>query len=128
MGRQASNADIKHFLYRELSDVPGQRPVREIVEYSAEEAAAVAMGDETLPEFSGASLRYVQVWVDQEIDGNELQVRTASAVVRFDENGRFADAEPADAQPDGADDGSFEHDTCVQLAVRKRFPDAVTVH
>ena len=55
-------------------------------------------------------------------------MRTASAVVRFDEHGRFADAEPADQQRAESAEGSFEHDTCVQLAVRKRFPDAFTIH
>ena len=122
-------SEIRHFLFREHAARDGSGgAVCEIVEYSAEEAAAVALGDAALPEFSGSKTRYVQVWVDDEINGNELQVRTAAAVVSFDDDGHFADAQPAEAQRENNQRGDFEHDTCVQLAVRTRYPDAFTVH
>ncbi|MBR9814797.1 hypothetical protein GYB61_13200 [bacterium] len=124
-----ATGEIRHFLFREhAARDAGDAATCEIVEYSAEEAAAVALGDAALPEFSGSKTRYVQVWVDDEINGNELQVRTAAAVVSFDDDGHFADAQPAEAQREDSQRGDFEHDTCVQLAVRTRYPDAFTVH
>lgn len=126
---QKDPGEIRHFLFREhAAKHTGGAAVCEIVEYSAEEAAAVALGDAALPEFSGSKTRYVQVWVDEELNGNELQVRTAAAVVSFDDEGRFADAQPSEAKREDSAAGDFEHDTCVQLAVRTRYPDAFTVH
>lgn len=85
-----------------------------IREFSSEEAAAIAAGSSLLPEFADRRLRYLQVTWDTE--GNSgLQVQTAGAAIRFDGEGRLAEAVPP-----GDDDriSRFEHDTCVQWALR----------
>lgn len=97
----------------------------EIREYDAERAARVANGNVRLPEFAGTDLRYVQVWVDDEPRGNEIQVKTAGAVVHFDDSGHFQDASVPE-QPDAL--LQFAHDTCIQLALGREFRDSHTVH
>ena len=100
----------------------------EIVEYAPETAADIAAGNRAVPEYADRELPYLQVWVDDEINDNELQVRTAGAVIRFNEEGRFAEAEAPDEEIAEDQNMRFAHDTCVQLAVRTRYPEAFTVH
>lgn len=86
-----------------------------IEQIPTDKAAAVASGEGALPEFAQAKLRYLQVVVDENKVEENVQVRTAGALLDFDDQGRIADAGVAL----GVDDGitSFEHDTCVQLAL-----------
>ncbi|WP_348675090.1 hypothetical protein [uncultured Abyssibacter sp.] len=97
----------------------------EIREYDAERAARVAAGDSALPEFAGTDIHYVQVWVDDEPKGNELHVRTAGAIVHFDDAGHFEEA----SMPESSDDRmKFAHDTCIQLALHQEYQEPYTLH
>ncbi len=95
---------IRHFLLRAdgaIELIPSER------------AAAVAAGVSTLPEFAAQRAHYLQVIVDEPAEDNSIQVRTAGALVGFDAEGRINTDEI-----DVSDQiGSFEHDTCVQLAL-----------
>ena len=59
-------------------------------EFSAEQAARVAAGAGKLPEFAERRVRYVQVTVTDETEG-ELKVVTAGASIKFDGEGRLKD-------------------------------------
>ncbi len=97
----------------------------EIREYDPERAAQVAARDTALPEFAGRDIHYVQVWVDDAPKGNELHVRTAGAIVHFDDTGRF---EEATMPEDGDDTLRFAHDTCIQLAIEQSYQEPYTLH
>ncbi|MDE2149685.1 MAG: hypothetical protein KGJ55_07625 [Gammaproteobacteria bacterium] len=95
-----------------------------IREFSAEEAAAIAAGASRLPEFADRRLRYLQVTWDAETEAG-LQIQTAGAAIRFDGEGRLAEAIP----PCDQDRLSrFEHDTCVQWALRGLASPPLTQH
>ena len=95
---------IRHFLLSENGDI-------ELI--PSERAAAVASGVSTLPSFAAQRAHYLQVVVDDPAEDNSIQVRTAGALVGFDAEGRIKtdDIDVSD------EIGSFEHDTCVQLAL-----------
>lgn len=96
---------IRHFLLRDdgaIEQIPSER------------AAAVAAGLSALPEFAAQCAHYLQVVVDDEAnDDNSIQVRTAGALIRFDASGRIQTEEIDVSEQIG----TFEHDTCVQLAL-----------
>jgi hypothetical protein len=92
-------------------------------EVPAELAARVAAGADRLPEYAERRLRYVQVTVTDATD-DELRVVTTGASIKFDRDGRLAEAGPI-----GNDDpriSPFEHDACVHWALR-RWPAAPVV-
>jgi hypothetical protein len=94
-------------------------------EFSPELAAKVAAGAGKLPEYAERRVRYVQVTITDESDG-ELKVVTAGATIRFDRDGRLTEAGPI-----GGDDpriSPFEHDACVQWALRNFPTPPVTRH
>lgn len=91
-------------------------------EFSEEEASRVADGSSSLPRFADAQLRYVQVAYDEEADGDgEIKVRTLGAVIRFDRNGRLCGAGSPESESESL--SHFEHDACVQFALRDTLPD-----
>ncbi|MDA3919346.1 MAG: hypothetical protein PF501_01490 [Salinisphaera sp.] len=92
-----------------------------IEEFSDEEASAVAEGKQDLPRYADKQLRYVQVaFDDSPSDDGEIQVRTMGAIVRFDTEGRLAEA---DGELQARDElNEFEHDACVQFALRETLP------
>lgn len=99
-----------------------------IAEFSTEEAFRVANRLSALPQYADSRLRYVQVQFD-ELDESlpeELKVRIAGAYVSFDGQGRLNDAN-APAENDNAI-SNFEHETCVQLALRSALREGITVH
>ena len=96
-----------------------------IREFSPEQAAKVAAGEGKLPEYAERRVRYVQVTVSDETDG-ELKVMTAGASIRFDRDGRLTEAGPI-----GKDDpriSAFEHDACVQWVLRDWPAPPVVFH
>lgn len=93
-------------------------------EFSAEQAARVANGATPLPEFADQRLKYVQVTVSEE-SAREIQVRTAGACVRFDAQGRLAEAGPPAA---GETISSFEHDAVVQWTLRDSPAARIVFH
>lgn len=94
-------------------------------EFSPELAAKVATGSGKLPEFAERSVRYVQVTVSDETDG-EVKVVTAGASIKFDRDGRLTEAGPISS--DEPRISSFEHDACVQWALRNWPAQPVIFH
>lgn len=89
-----------------------------IEEFTEDEASAVAEGKRDLPRFADKRLRYVQVAFDDAAnDDGEIHVRTLGAIVSFDEEGRLLEAGRVDAESDTLSE--FEHDACVQYALRE---------
>lgn len=86
-------------------------------EFTDAEANAVVEGAQELPRYADQQLRYVQVsFDDQANDQGEIQVKTLGAIVGFDDVGRLA---RADQTRDAQDElNEFEHDACVQYALR----------
>lgn len=95
-----------------------------IREFSPEEAALIAVGANRLPEFAERRVRYLQVSWDDETS-SELKIQTAGAAIKFDSDGRLAEAAP---QSDEESISRFEHDTCVQWALRNIEVAALTFH
>lgn len=88
-----------------------------IEEYSESQAASVAAGLSPLPQYADKRLRYVQVAFDEaERHQGELHVYTMGAVIDFDAEGRPANA---DTPKDDEAVSDFEHDACVQFALRE---------
>lgn len=85
-----------------------------IREFTPEQAALVAAGSNTLPEFADSRVRYLQVTVDDE-HAPELRIQTAGASVEFDGDGKVKQAGPPS---DEERITSFEHDAVVQWAIR----------
>lgn len=85
-----------------------------IREFTAEEAALIAAGANRLPEFAERRVRYLQVSWDQDSEP-ELKIQTAGAAICFDAEGRLTEASPP---TDDERISRFEHDTCVQWALR----------
>ncbi len=109
---------VKHYLLTEDGNVR---------EFNPEEAARIANGVNSLPEYADSSLRYVQVVVESADEDNNLQVKTSGALLRFDHDGRLSEA---DGSEDEADDAvaRFEHDTCVQLALKDTIVQDEAIH
>ncbi len=99
-----------------------------IAEFSTEEAFKVANRLSSLPQYADSRLRYVQVQFDDQEDvlPDKLKVRIAGAYVSFDKQGRLSDAD-APVETENAI-SNFEHETCVQLALRSRLGDQITLH
>lgn len=102
-------------------------PEGSIAEVSPEQAAAVAAGEGALPEFAHARLRYLQVIVDDKTDEDDsIQVRTAGAMLLLDADGRLREAGIAMGENNAI--SSFEHDTCVQLALHEVAHETIVRH
>lgn len=108
---------VSHFLFT---------PQGELTEVPTDIATDVASGERPMPQFADNQLRYLQVIVDHEGSKSEVQVRTAGALVHFDDQGRLKEAGMAMGERDGI--SRFEHDTCVQLALEGLFPSEATRH
>lgn len=114
--RETMDMQVRHFLLT---------PEGQVREFSGEQAARVASGAGKLPEFARRQLRYLQVSVSDD-SGDELQVMTASACIRFDADGRLSEAGPIDDSTGSISD--FEQDACVQWALRDLPLVPPTVH
>lgn len=87
-----------------------------IREFSTEQAALIAAGASRMPEFAGRSLRYLQLTLDDETEKEgELKVQTSGASIRFDTDGRMAEAAPP---KEDEQISRFEHDAVVQWALK----------
>lgn len=94
----------------------------EIEEFSEHEATQVASGTSLLARFADSRMRYVQVAYDDESDSNgELKVRTMGAIISFDGDGRIAGAGTPEGETEAL--SRFEHDACVQFALRDALPE-----
>lgn len=92
-----------------------------IEEFSEEQAANVANGMAKLPRFADKRLRYVQVDFDDAVDSNgELRVRTLGAILSFDDQGRMLQAGSVEDETEEL--SHFEHDACVQFALKEAIP------
>jgi len=109
------STEIHHFLLTQDGQVR---------EFSTEEAAMIAAGANRLPEFAERRMRYLQVSWDAE-SSSELHVKTAGAAIRFDADGRLTEAA---APGDDEKISRFEHDTCVQWALRESSVPQPTIH
>lgn len=98
--------------------------VGEIREFSTEQAGLIATGSNKLPEFADQRLRYLQVTLEDSLE-TELRIQTAGASIRFDAEGRMAEAGPPS---DHENISRFEHDACVQWALKDIPATAVTFH
>ncbi|TXH04920.1 MAG: hypothetical protein E6R07_05985 [Nevskiaceae bacterium] len=110
------STQIRHFL---LTQDGGIR------EFSADQAALIAVGASRLPEFAQHRLRYLQLTLDDEPNSGELKVQTAGACIRFDAEGRVTEAGPPG---ENEQISSFEHDAVVQWALRNIPTVAPTFH
>jgi hypothetical protein len=99
------STEIRHFVLTQNG---------EIREFSSEEAALIAAGSNRLPEYAERRMRYLQVSWDDEASP-EMKIQTAGAAIRFDADGRLSEAAPPG---DEEKLSRFEHDTCVQWALR----------
>ncbi len=95
-----------------------------IREFSTEQAALIAAGANKLPEFADQRVRYLQITL-QDATENELKIQTAGASIRFDADGRMAEAGPP---TDNENISRFEHDACVQWALKDIPATSVTFH
>jgi hypothetical protein len=109
------STEIRHFVLTQGG---------EIREFSADEAALIAAGANRLPEFADSRMRYLQVSWDDETS-SEMRIQTAGAAIRFDAEGRLTEAAPPEEQEKIS---RFEHDTCVQWALRKVAVNPLTFH
>ena len=106
---------IRHFVLTTAGDIR---------EFSTEQAALIAAGANKLPEFADQRLRYLQVSLE-DATTNELKIQTAGACIRFDADGRMTEASPP---ADHESISRFEHDACVQWALKDIPATAVTFH
>jgi hypothetical protein len=109
------STEIRHFVLTQGG---------EIREFSSDEAALIAAGSNRLPEFAERRLRYLQVSWDAEAAA-EMKISTAGAAIRFDADGRMTEASPPAEEEKIS---RFEHDTCVQWALRKVAVAPLTFH
>ncbi len=100
------NSEIRHYV------LTADGAIRE---FSADEAALIAAGANRIPEFADSNLRYLQVSWAPEVD-QELKIQTAGAAIHFDAEGRMVEAR---ATTEEEKISRFEHDTCVQWALRE---------
>jgi hypothetical protein len=109
------STEIRHFVLAQDGNIR---------EFSSEEAALIASGSNRLPEFAESRVRYLQVsWEDA--SATELKIQTAGAAIKFDSDGKLAEAVPP---TDDEKISRFEHDTCVQWALRKVNVAQLTFH
>lgn len=94
-------------------------------EFSSDLAAKVAAGAGQLPEFAERRVRYVQVTITDESDG-ELKVVTAGASIKFDRDGRLTEAGPIGGNEPRI--SPFEHEACVEWALRDWPAAPVVMH
>lgn len=110
------STQIRHFLLT---------PDGRLREFSAEQAARIAAGAGKLPEFAQRRVRYLQLTVSTE-SGDEIKVISAGACIRFDAEGRMTEAGPIGEQDEKIT--HFEHDACVQWALRDLPNASPTMH
>lgn len=97
----------------------------EIQEFTLDQALHVTLGQRTLPELAGLEARYLQVLVEEPDESNTLHVKTVGSHVRFDDEGRLSEADRLFGERSLS---RFEHDTCIQLALRDTLDDATVNH
>jgi hypothetical protein len=112
---ETSNTETRHFVLTEDGAIR---------EFSAEEASLIAAGANRLPEYAQCRVRYLQVSWDEE-SSSELRIQTAGAAIRFDADGRLTEAAPPGEEERIS---RFEHDTCVQWALREFTVAPLTFH
>lgn len=95
-----------------------------IREFSTEQAAMIAAGSNRLPEFADQRLRYLQVTLEDS-SATEMKIQTAGASIRFDADGRMAEAGPP---AENENISRFEHDACVQWALKDIPATSITFH
>lgn len=99
------NTETRHFVVTKDGSIR---------EFSAAQAASIGSGTSCVPEFADSDLKYLQVsWISQ--SDNEIRVQTAGASIHFDAKGRLSETHPV-ADMDRI--ARFQHDTCVQWALR----------
>lgn len=108
---------VSHFLFTPHGDI-------ELV--PADIAPDVASGEKPIPKYADNQIRYLQVIVDHGNGKSEVQVRTAGALVHFDESGCVKSAGIAMGENNGIT--RFEHDTAVQIALDNLFPSTASRH
>ncbi|SEP78490.1 hypothetical protein SAMN04488038_101479 [Solimonas aquatica] len=96
-----------------------------IREFSPEQAALIAAGNQNLPEFAGRDLRYLQLTLNDGASSGELKIQTAGASIHFDAQGRLEQAGPPN---DSMPITHFEHDAVVQWVLRDVPAVAPTFH
>lgn len=106
---------MKHFIF----DTSGIR------EFSHEESLKVANGLQSLPEYAGAQIRYLQVQVvhPEDMEDNKVEVRMAGARLTFDTGGQLQNAE---ALEDEEEVSLFERETCAELALQGEHIGSIT--
>lgn len=110
------STQIRHFVLT---------PDGRLREFSGEQAAQVAAGAGKLPEFAQSRVRYLQLTVSAE-SRDEIKIISAGASIRFDAEGRLTEAGPISAQDNKIT--HFEHDACVQWALRDLPAASITYH
>ncbi|MEQ8798787.1 MAG: hypothetical protein RJQ08_16795 [Salinisphaeraceae bacterium] len=96
-------------------------PDGRVDEFSEQEAARVASGLRPLPQYADKALRYLQVaYDDNQPAQGELRVYTTGALIRFDGDGRMTEADALDNDTHRV--SAFEHEACVQFALRHQVP------
>lgn len=108
---------LKHYLF-ESQD--------QLREFSAEDGAKVANGEQALPEYAGEKLRYMQVALDEGNDTEDakIQVRMAAAVLSFNEKGFLTAAEPYD----GEMVSEFEREALAEFALSQDKITSIVMH
>lgn len=106
---------IRHFVLTATGDIR---------EFSSEQAALIAAGSNKVPEFADQRLRYLQVSMEDASE-TEMRIQTAGACIRFDGDGRMTEASPP-AEHESL--SHFEHDACVQWALKDLPATAVIFH
>ncbi len=99
-------------------------PDGRVREFSAEQTARVAAGAGKLPEYADRAVRYLQVTIQDQSE-EEVKVITAGASIKFDHDGRLTEAGPIGDRDQRI--SHFEHDACVQWALR-HLPSAPVVY
>lgn len=110
------STQIRHFVLT---------PDGRLREFTGEQAARIAAGAGKLPEFARHRVRYLQLTVSTE-SGDEIKVISAGASIRFDAEGRMTEAGPIGEQDEKIT--HFEHDACVQWALRDLPAPTITYH
>jgi len=107
---------VKHYLLTGNGDIQ---------EFTLDQALHVALRHCPMPEYAGLEARYLQVVVEDPDESNTLHVKTVGAHVRFDAQGRLSDAGELFGERSLS---SFEHDTCVQLALQGTLDEPEAIH
>lgn len=110
---------LKHYVF------DGSDKIRE---FSHGESTNVARGEQPLPEYAGAKIRYLQVYVPPEQDDDEqrIEIYMAGALLKFSDEGQLEEAELL--QADDETISEFERETCAQLAMDAENIVAETLH